>query len=190
MKIESQAYKGQSIRIFDEVITFGFDGIVEVNDELGKRIINSGLRIYREGEVPSKKSKAEMELEKELERRVQAYKVENDSLRIQINGLNAKIQRLNDELKLWKDACESLKKDPTVNFPKEEIEDENTKKTSEIEENSPLKADDEIRKQLESKDKEELVELARQLGFTDDDLVVRGQVRRKEHIIDLLLSVK
>lgn len=190
MKIESQAYKGQSIRIFDEIITFGSDGIVEVNDELGERIIKSGLRIYKEGEVPSKKSKAEMELEKELERRVQSYKVENDSLRIQINGLNAKIQRLNGELKLWKDACESLKKDPTSELPKEEIEEENTKRTSEVEENDPVKADDEIRKQLESKDKEELVELARQLGFTDDDLVVRGQVRRKEHIIELLLSVK
>lgn len=190
MKIESQTYKGQSIRIFDEVIDFPANGVTEVSDELGERILETGLPIYKEGEVPSKKSKAEMELEKELERRVQSYKMENDSLRIQINGLNSKIQRLNDELKLWKDACESLKKDPTSDLPKEEIEEENIKKTSEVEENSPLKADDEIRKQLESKDKEELVELARQLGFTDDDLVVRGQVRRKEHIIDLLLSVK
>ncbi len=190
MKIESQVYRGQSIKVFDEIIAFDLNGIVEVNDNLGEKIIETGLPIYKEGEVPSKKSKSEIALEKELEKRVQAYKVENDSLRIQINGLNAKIQRLNDELKLWKDACESLKKDPTADFPKEETEEENIKKTSEVEENSPLKADDEIRKQLESKDKEELVELARQLGFTDDDLVVRGQIRRKEHIIDLLLSVK
>lgn len=181
MKIESQAYKGQSIRIFDEVITFGFDGIVEVNDELGKRIVNSGLRIYREGEVPSKKSKAEMELEKELERRVQAYKVENDSLRIQINGLNAKIQRLNDELKLWKDACESLKKDPTSELPK----------TESIEEKEVVKSeDDEIREQLEGKKKDELVEMAKQLGITEDQLMVDGRYKKKDEIIDLLLSVK
>lgn len=181
MKIESQAYKGQSIRIFDEVITFGFDGIVEVNDELGKRIVNSGLRIYREGEVPSKKSKAEMELEKELERRVQAYKVENDSLRIQINGLNAKIQRLNDELKLWKDACESLKKDPTSELPK----------TESIEEKEVVKIeDDEIREQLEGKKKDELVEMAKQLGITEDQLMIDGRYKKKDEIIDLLLSVK
>lgn len=181
MKIESRAYKGQSIRIFDEVITFGFDGIVEVNDELGERIINSGLRIYREGEVPSKKSKAEMELEKELERRVQAYKVENDSLRIQINGLNAKIQRLNDELKLWKDACESLKKDPTSELPK----------TESIEEKEVVKSeDDEIREQLEGKKKDELVEMAKQLGITEDQLMVDGRYKKKDEIIDLLLSVK
>lgn len=181
MKIESQAYKGQSIRIFDEVITFGFDGIVEVNDELGKRIVNSGLRIYREGEVPSKKSKAEMELEKELERRVQAYKVENDSLRIQINGLNVKIQRLNDELKLWKDACESLKKDPTSELPK----------TESIEEKEVVKSeDDEIREQLEGKKKDELVEMAKQLGITEDQLMIDGRYKKKDEIIDLLLSVK
>lgn len=181
MKIESQAYKGQSIRIFDEVITFGLDGIVEVNDELGERIINSGLRIYREGEVPSKKSKAEMELEKELERRVQAYKVENDSLRIQINGLNAKIQRLNDELKLWKDACESLKKDPTSELPK----------TESIEEKEVVKSeDDEIREQLEGKKKDELVEMAKQLGITEDQLMIDGRYKKKDEIIDLLLSVK
>lgn len=181
MKIESQAYKGQSIRIFDEVITFGFDGIVEVNDELGERIINSGLRIYREGEVPSKKSKAEMELEKELEKRVQAYKVENDSLRIQINGLNAKIQRLNDELKLWKDACESLKKDPTSELPK----------TESIEEKEVVKSeDDEIREQLEGKKKDELVEMAKQLGITEDQLMIDGRYKKKDEIIDLLLSVK
>lgn len=181
MKIESQAYKGQSIRIFDEVITFGLDGIVEVNDELGERIINSGLRIYREGEVPSKKSKDEMELEKELERRVQAYKVENDSLRIQINGLNAKIQRLNDELKLWKDACESLKKDPTSELPK----------TESIEEKEVVKSeDDEIREQLEGKKKDELVEMAKQLGITEDQLMIDGRYKKKDEIIDLLLSVK
>ena len=181
MKIESQAYKGQSIRIFDEVITFGLDGIVEVNDELGERIVNSGLRIYREGEVPSKKSKAEMELEKELEKRVQAYKVENDSLRIQINGLNAKIQRLNDELKLWKDACESLKKDPTSELPK----------TESIEEKEVVKSeDDEIREQLEGKKKDELVEMAKQLGITEDQLMIDGRYRKKDEIIDLLLSVK
>ena len=181
MKIESQAYKGQSIRIFDEVITFGLDGIVEVNDELGKRIVNSGLRIYREGEVPSKKSKAEMELEKELERRVQAYKVENDSLRIQINGLNDKIQRLNDELKLWKDACESLKKDPTSELPK----------TESIEEKEVVKSeDDEIREQLEGKKKDELVEMAKQLGITEDQLMIDGRYKKKDEIIDLLLSVK
>lgn len=181
MKIESQAYKGQSIRIFDEVITFGLDGIVEVNDELGERIINSGLRIYREGEVPSKKSKAEMELEKELERRVQAYKVENDSLRIQINGLNAKIQCLNDELKLWKDACESLKKDPTSELPK----------TESIEEKEVVKSeDDEIREQLEGKKKDELVEMAKQLGITEDQLMIDGRYKKKDEIIDLLLSVK
>lgn len=181
MKIESQAYKGQSIRIFDEVITFGLDGIVEVNDELGERIVNSGLRIYREGEVPSKKSKAEMELEKELERRVQAYKVENDSLRIQINGLNAKIQRLNDELKLWKDACESLKKDPTSELPK----------TESIEEKEVVKSeDDEIREQLEGKKKDELVEMAKQLGITEDQLMIDGRYKKKDEIIDLLLSVK
>lgn len=181
MKIESQAYRGQSIRIFDEVITFGLDGIVEVNDELGKRIVNSGLRIYREGEVPSKKSKAEMELEKELERRVQAYKVENDSLRIQINGLNAKIQRLNDELKLWKDACESLKKDPTSELPK----------TESIEEKEVVKSeDDEIREQLEGKKKDELVEMAKQLGITEDQLMIDGRYKKKDEIIDLLLSVK
>lgn len=181
MKIESQAYKGQSIRIFDEVITFGLDGIVEVNDELGKRIVNSGLRIYREGEVPSKKSKAEMELEKELERRVQAYKVENDSLRIQINGLNAKIQRLNDELKLWKDACESLKKDPTSELPK----------TESIEEKEVVKSeDDEIREQLEGKKKDELVEMAKQLSITEDQLMIDGRYKKKDEIIDLLLSVK
>lgn len=181
MKIESQAYRGQSIRIFDEVITFGLDGIVEVNDELGERIVNSGLRIYREGEVPSKKSKAEMELEKELERRVQAYKVENDSLRIQINGLNAKIQRLNDELKLWKDACESLKKDPTSELPK----------TESIEEKEVVKSeDDEIREQLEGKKKDELVEMAKQLGITEDQLMIDGRYKKKDEIIDLLLSVK
>ena len=181
MKIESQAYKGQSIRIFDEVITFGLDGIVEVNDELGERIVNSGFRIYREGEVPSKKSKAEMELEKELERRVQAYKVENDSLRIQINGLNAKIQRLNDELKLWKDACESLKKDPTSELPK----------TESIEEKEVVKSeDDEIREQLEGKKKDELVEMAKQLGITEDQLMIDGRYKKKDEIIDLLLSVK
>lgn len=181
MKIESRAYKGQSIRIFDEVITFGLDGIVEVNDELGERIVNSGLRIYREGEVPSKKSKAEMELEKELERRVQAYKVENDSLRIQINGLNAKIQRLNDELKLWKDACESLKKDPTSELPK----------TESIEEKEVVKnEDDEIREQLEGKKKDELVEMAKQLGITEDQLMIDGRYKKKDEIIDLLLSVK
>lgn len=181
MKIESQAYKGQSIRIFDEVITFGLDGIVEVNDELGERIVNSGLRIYREGEVPSKKSKAEMELKKELERHVQAYKVENDSLRIQINGLNAKIQRLNDELKLWKDACESLKKDPTSELPK----------TESIEEKEVVKSeDDEIRKQLEGKKKDELVEMAKQLGITEDQLMIDGRYKKKDEIIDLLLSVK
>lgn len=181
MKIESQAYKGQSIRIFDEVITFGLDGIVEVNDELGERIVNSGLRIYREGEVPSKKSKAEMELKKELERRVQAYKVENDSLRIQINGLNAKIQRLNDELKLWKDACESLKKDPTSELPK----------TESIEEKEVVKSeDDEIREQLEGKKKDELVEMAKQLGITEDQLMIDGRYKKKDEIIDLLLSVK
>lgn len=181
MKIESQAYKGQSIRIFDEVIAFGLDGIVEVNDELGERIVNSGLRIYREGEVPSKKSKAEMELEKELERRVQAYKVENDSLRIQINGLNAKIQRLNDELKLWKDACESLKKDPTSELPK----------TESIEEKEVVKSeDDEIREQLEGKKKDELVEMAKQLGITEDQLMIDGRYKKKDEIIDLLLSVK
>ena len=181
MKIESQAYRGQSIRIFDEVITFGLDGIVEVNDELGERIVNSGLRIYREGEVPSKKSKAEMELEKELERRVQAYKVENDSLRIQINGLNAKIQRLNDELKLWKDACESLKKDPTSELPK----------TESIEEKEVVKSeDDEIREQLEGKKKNELVEMAKQLGITEDQLMIDGRYKKKDEIIDLLLSVK
>ena len=181
MKIESQAYKGQSIRIFDEVITFGLDGIVEVNDELGERIVNSGLRIYREGEVPSKKSKAEMELEKELERRVQAYKVENDSLRIQINGLNAKIQRLNDELMLWKDACESLKKDPTSELPK----------TESIEEKEVVKSeDDEIREQLKGKKKDELVEMAKQLGITEDQLMVDGRYKKKDEIIDLLLSVK
>lgn len=181
MKIESQAYKGQSIRIFDEVITFGLDGIVEVNDELGERIVNSGLRIYREGEVPPKKSKAEMELEKELERRVQAYKVENDSMRIQINGLNAKIQRLNDELKLWKDACESLKKDPTSELPK----------TESIEEKEVVKSeDDEIREQLEGKKKDELVEMAKQLGITEDQLMIDGRYKKKDEIIDLLLSVK
>jgi hypothetical protein len=181
MKIESQAYKGQSIRIFDEVITFGLDGIVEVNDELGERIVNSGLRIYREGEVPSKKSKAEMELEKELEKRVQTYKVENDSLRIQINGLNAKIQRLNDELKLWKDACESLKKDPTSELPK----------TESIEEKEVVKSeDDEIREQLEGKKKDELVEMAKQLGITEDQLMIDGRYKKKDEIIDLLLSVK
>lgn len=181
MKIESQAYKGQSIRIFDEVITFGLDGIVEVNDELGERIINSGLRIYREGEVPSKKSKAEMELKKELEKRVQAYKVENDSLRIQINGLNAKIQRLNDELKLWKDACESLKKDPTSELPK----------TESIEEKEVVKSeDDEIREQLEGKKKDELVEMAKQLGITEDQLMIDGRYKKKDEIMDLLLSVK
>lgn len=181
MKIESQAYKGQSIRIFDEVITFGLDGIVEVNDELGERIINSGLCIYREGEVPSKKSKAGMELEKELEKRVQAYKVENDSLRIQINGLNAKIQRLNDELKLWKDACESLKKDPTSELPK----------TESIEEKEVVKSeDDEIREQLEGKKKDELVEMAKQLGITEDQLMIDGRYKKKDEIIDLLLSVK
>lgn len=181
MKIESQTYRGQSIRIFDEVVTFGLDGIVEVNDELGERIVNSGLRIYREGEVPSKKSKAEMELEKELERRVQAYKVENDSLRIQINGLNAKIQRLNDELKLWKDACESLKKDPTSELPK----------TESIEEKEVVKSeDDEIREQLEGKKKDELVEMAKQLGITEDQLMIDGRYKKKDEIIDLLLSVK
>nr|DAM34907.1 MAG TPA: hypothetical protein [Herelleviridae sp.] len=181
MKIESQTYKGQSIRIFDEVITFGLDGIVEVSDELGERIVNSGLRIYREGEVPSKKSKAEMELEKELERRVQAYKVENDSLRIQINGLNAKIQRLNDELKLWKDACESLKKDPTSDLPQAES----------IEEKEVVKSeDDEIREQLEGKKKDELVEMAKQLGITEDQLMIDGRYKKKDEIIDLLLSVK
>lgn len=181
MKIESQAYKGQSIRIFDEVITFGLDGIVEVNDKLGERIVNSGLRIYREGEVPSKKSKAEMELKKELEEHVQAYKVENDSLRIQINGLNAKIQRLNDELKLWKDACESLKKDPTSELPK----------TESIEEKEVVKIeDDEIREQLEGKKKDELVEMAKQLGITEDQLMIDGRYKKKDEIMDLLLSVK
>lgn len=179
MKIESQAYKGQSIRIFDEVITFGFDGIVEVNDELGERIVNSGLRIYREGEVPSKKSKAEIELEKELEKRVQTYKVENDSLRIQINGLNAKIQRLNDELNLWKDACESLKKDPTSDLPQAESIEENVKSE-----------DDEIRERLEGKKKDELVEMAKQLGITEDQLMIDGRYKKKDEIIDLLLSVK
>lgn len=181
MKIESQTYKGQSIRIFDEVIVFPVNGIVEVSDELGKRIIEAGLPIYKEGEVPSKKSKAEIELKKELEKRVQAYKVENDSLRIQINGLNAKIQRLNDELNLWKDACESLKKDPTSDLPQAES----------IEEKENVKSeDDEIRERLEGKKKDELVEMAKQLGITEDQLMIDGRYKKKDEIIDLLLSVK
>lgn len=181
MKIESQTYKGQLIRIFDEVIVFPVNGIVEVSDELGERILEAGLPIYKEGDVPSKKSKVEMEFEKELERRAQAYKVENDFLRIQINGLNAKIQRSNDELKLWKDACESLKKDPTSDLPQGES----------IEEKENMKSeDDEIREQLESKKKDELVEMAKQLGITKDQLMIDGRYKKKDEIMDLLLSVK
>lgn len=181
MKIESQVYRGQSIKVFDEIIAFDLNGIVEVNDNLGEKIIETGLPIYKEGEVPSKKSKSEIALEKELEKRVQAYKIENDSLRIQVNGLDVKIQRLNDELKLWKDACESLKKDSTADLPKEEIEGEKEIVKSE---------DDEIREQLEGKKKDELVEMAKQLGITEDQLMVDGRYKKKDEIIDLLLSVK
>nr|DAG92179.1 MAG TPA: hypothetical protein [Herelleviridae sp.] len=180
MKIESRTYRGQSIRIFDELVSFDFNGMADVKDELGERVIESGLPIYKEGNVPSKKTKAEIELEKELERRVQSYRIENDSLRIQINGLNAKIQRLNDELKLWKDACESLKKDPSSELPQNEPASENEEKTEE----------DEIREQLEGKKKDELIEMAKQLGLGEDELMVEGRFKRKEEIIDLLLSVK
>ena len=48
MRIESQVYKNQTIRIFDEDIEF-VNGIADVTDELGEKAISSGLPIYIEG---------------------------------------------------------------------------------------------------------------------------------------------
>ena len=50
--------------------------------------------------------------------------------------------------------------------------------------------DDEIREQFEGKKKDELVEMAKQLGITEDQLMVDGRYKKKDEIIDLLLSVK
>ena len=56
MKIESQVYRNQTIRIFDEDIKF-VNGIADVTDELGEKAISSGLPIYIEGGVPLNKTK-------------------------------------------------------------------------------------------------------------------------------------
>ena len=115
MRIESQVYKNQTIRIFDEDIEF-VNGIADVTDELGEKAISSGLPIYIEGGVPSNKTKSELMLENELSKRVAGYKAETGFLRNEIMGLNLKIQKLKEELVLWKGICEKLKKhiDPTL----------------------------------------------------------------------------
>lgn len=115
MKIESQVYRNQTIRIFDEDIEF-VNGIADVTDELGEKAISSGLPIYIEGGVPSNKTKSELMLENELSKRVAGYKAETGFLKNEIMGLNLKIQKLNEELVLWKGICEKLKKhiDPTL----------------------------------------------------------------------------
>uniref|UniRef100_UPI0025E7CA6C hypothetical protein n=1 Tax=uncultured Faecalicoccus sp. TaxID=1971760 RepID=UPI0025E7CA6C len=86
MRIESQVYKNQTIRIFDEDIEF-VNGIADVTDELGEKAISSGLPIYIEGGVPSNKTKSELMLENELSKRVAGYKAETGFLKNEIMGL-------------------------------------------------------------------------------------------------------
>lgn len=193
MKIESQVYRNQTIRIFDEDIEF-VNGIADVTDELGEKAISSGLPIYIEGGVPSNKTKSELMLENELSKRVAGYKAETGFLKNEIMGLNLKIQKLNEELVLWKGICEKLKKhiDPTLlgeilnksaEVEKEESDTKPGKTEAETEDN-------EILKRLKEKKKDELIDMAKQLGISEDQLMVDGKFRTKDDIIELLMSVK
>lgn len=200
MRIESQVYKNQTIRIFDEDIEF-VNGIADVTDELGGKAISSGLPIYIEGGVPSNKTKSELMLENELSKRVAGYKAETGFLKNEIMGLNLKIQKLNEELVLWKGICEKLKKhiDPTLLG---EILNKSAEVEKEGSDTKPGKTepgktepdteteDNEILKRLKEKKKDELIDMAKQLGISEDQLIVDGKFRTKDDIIELLMSVK
>lgn len=190
MRIESQVYKNQTIRIFDEDIEF-VNGIADVTDELGEKAISSGLPIYIEGGVPSNKTKSELMLENELSKRVAGYKAETGFLKNEIMGLNLKIQKLNEELVLWKGICEKLKKhiDPTLLGEILNKSAEVEKEGSDTEPDTETE-DDEILKRLKEKKKDELIDMAKQLGISEDQLMVDGKFRTKDDIIELLMSVK
>lgn len=195
MKIESQVYRNQTIRIFDEDIKF-VNGIADVTDELGEKAISSGLPIYIEGGVPLNKTKSELMLENELSKRVAGYKAETGFLKNEIMGLNLKIQKLNEELVLWKGICEKLKKhiDPTLlgeilNKSAEVEKEESDTKPGKTEADTETE-DNEILKRLKEKKKDELIDMAKQLGISEDQLMVDGKFRTKDDIIELLMSVK
>ena len=191
MRIESQVYKNQTIRIFDEDIEF-VNGIADVTDELGEKAISSGLPIYIEGGVPSNKTKSELMLENELSKRVAGYKAETGFLKNEIMGL----KKLNEELVLWKGICEKLKKhiDPTLlgeilNKSAEVEKEESDTKPGKTEADTETE-DNEILKRLKEKKKDELIDMAKQLGISEDQLMVDGKFRTKDDIIELLMSVK
>ena len=50
--------------------------------------------------------------------------------------------------------------------------------------------DAEILKRLKEKKKDELIDMAKQLGISEDQLMVDGKFRTKDDIIELLMSVK
>ena len=135
-------------------------------------------------------------LENELSKRVAGYKAETGFLKNEIMGLNLKIQKLNEELVLWKGICEKLKKhiDPTLlgeilNKSAEVEKEESDTKPGKTEADTETE-DNEILKRLKEKKKDELIDMAKQLGISEDQLMLDGKFRTKDDIIELLMSVK
>lgn len=186
MKLESNKYNGRTISIFGEEITFKA-GVAEVSDELGERILASNFpNIYAEGKTPVAKSKNEMLLEGELTAREQIAKEEINRLKSINLTAEKKIVALQQEITSWKEIVEKMKvyTDPSTlkDIMNGNVED----KPAENGEPTP----EEIRKELSEKKKDELVAMAKELEFTDEQLMEDGKLKTKDAIIELLMSAR
>lgn len=186
MKLESNKYNGRTISIFGEEITFKA-GVAEVSDELGERILASNFpNIYAEGKTPVAKSKNEMLLEGELTAREQIAKEEINRLKSINLTAEKKIVALQQEITSWKEIVEKMKvyTDPSTlkDIMNGNVED----KPAENGEPTP----EEIRKELSGKKKDELVAMAKELEFTDEQLMEDGKLKTKDAIIELLMSAR
>ena len=178
-----------------------FDGrFAEVSDELGRRILESGFpNIFAEGEVPATRSAAEIAIEGEMNETVKVAKAEIARLKSVIAGLEQKNSSLQTEVKSWKEIVEKLKAhvdssalgsiiaDTVPGFVKadEKVEGEEKKEGPATDDE-----DDAIRGKLMERKKDELIDMAKQLGVSDDDLMSGGRYKTKDEIIDILMSTK
>lgn len=181
--IETPKYKNQEILFGDKKVKFDLNGRAQVEDEVADFILSSGYaNVYEEGKVPRKKTKFEEALEQTNDENSKLYQAEVERLNSVIDGYKKKIEKLEQEIQSWKDVVNELQ---TTKETKTTLETTTgTIETVEVEKESveAEESTDNYIKELRGKKKDELVEIAQNLGITIDPMM------KKEDMISTIIS--
>lgn len=174
MIIETTKYLNQKLSFFGEIVHFK-GAKAEVSENLGKMILDSKFPyVFPEGNATKEKTPIEKMLMDELSDKEKVMGAEIERLNKIIESKDTEISRLKAEVQLWKNEVDKVKARA------------NSVLTEGIAGDAPAEVekstDDDIKAQLESMTKDELLDMAERMNLNVN------QAMKKAVLIDLLIK--